>query len=74
MLNRESLDNLIHVIRIAIPNKLGKETIYLVVYFSLLVLRTYLSIHMSEITGQIVQSIVNKSYIDFLKQVYNTIT
>ena len=43
--------------------------LYIVVLSGLLVVRTYLSIWLADVNGQIVKAIVNKSLSEFLRRV-----
>lgn len=46
------------LLKIAIPSWKTKEALYIVVLSGLLVMRTYLSIWLADVNGQIVKSIV----------------
>lgn len=63
------LKKLIKLIKIAIPRLLGKEMLSLFVLSLLLVVRTYLSIYISEVNGSIVKAIVKIDFEKFVKQV-----
>lgn len=51
------------------PSYKSREAIYLVILTGLLVVRTYMSIWLADVNGQIVKAIVNKSLPEFLKKV-----
>jgi hypothetical protein len=57
------------LLRIAIPSYKSRESIYIVILTGLLVIRTYMSIWLADVNGQIVKSIVNRSLPEFLKRV-----
>ncbi len=57
------------LLKIAIPSYSSKEAAYLVVLTGLLVVRTYLSIWLADVNGQIVKAIVNRNVNDFIKRV-----
>ena len=63
------LRNLKYLISKAIPSIICKETACLAVLSVLLVIRTYLSIYLSEINGELVKSIVNRNLQGFFKSV-----
>ena len=55
--------------KIAVPSYKSREAIYIVILTGLLVIRTYMSIWLADVNGQIVKAIVNKSLPEFLKRV-----
>ncbi len=55
--------------KIAIPKLFGKETLSIVGLSALLVLRTILSIYISDVNGSIVKAIVGVNLMNFIKQV-----
>lgn len=57
------------LIKIVVPSYKCKEAQFIVVLTFLLVVRTYMSIWLADVNGQIVKSIVNRSLPDFLKKV-----
>lgn len=57
------------LLKIAIPSYKSREFIYVVVLTGLLVIRTYMSIWLADVNGQIVKAIVNRSLSEFLKRV-----
>lgn len=59
------------LLKIAIPSYNTKEAAYIVILTALLVVRTYLSIWLADVNGQIVKAIVNRSVNDFIKRVSN---
>lgn len=61
--NMTFLRNLWRIIQILIPSVLSKEVFYLVALGLVLVSRTMVSIRVSELTGKLVQAIVEKNYL-----------
>ena len=57
------------LLKIAVPSYKTKEFVYLVVLTGLLVVRTYLSIWLADVNGQVVKAIVNRNFSEFLKRV-----
>ncbi len=57
------------LVKIAIPSYKTKEALYVVVLTGLLVVRTYLSIWLADVNGQVVKSIVNRNFSEFIKRV-----
>ena len=57
------------LVKIAIPSYNTKEAVYVVVLTGLLVVRTYLSIWLADVNGQVVKSIVNRNFSEFIKRV-----
>jgi len=57
--------------KIAIPKLFGRETLSIVSLSILLVLRTVLSIYISDVNGSIVKAIVGVNLMNFMKQVLN---
>jgi len=55
--------------KIAIPKLFGRETLSVFALSCLLVLRTVLSIYISDINGSIVKAIVGVNLMNFIKQV-----
>lgn len=55
--------------KIAVPNVFGRETFSVVALSCLLVLRTVLSIYISDVNGSIVKAIVGVNLMNFIKQV-----
>ena len=47
------------LIKIAVPSYTSREALYLVVLTGLLVVRTYMSIWLADVNGQVVKAIVN---------------
>jgi ATP-binding cassette subfamily D (ALD) protein 3 len=64
----EFLKKLIKLLKIAFPKLIGRESFSLILLSSLLVLRTLLSIYISEINGSIVKAIVSKNLAKFIQQ------
>lgn len=60
---------LLKLIKIAIPKLFGRETVSLGLLSGLLVLRTVLSIYISDVNGSIVKAIVNVNFMKFIKQI-----
>lgn len=52
-----------------VPSWKTKEFLYLGVLSGLLVIRTYMSIWLSEVNGHIVKAIVDRSLSDFIKRI-----
>lgn len=57
------------LLKIAIPRVLGRESMSVVALSILLVVRSLLSIYISDVNGSIVKAIVNRSLFNFIKQV-----
>ncbi len=57
------------MIKIAVPGWNTKETFYLIVLSGLLVVRTYLSIWLADVNGQIVKAIVSMNFQMFMRRV-----
>lgn len=55
--------------KIAIPKVFGRETLSVVALSVLLVLRTVLSIYISDVNGSIVKAIVGVNLMNFIRQV-----
>ena len=68
--DKKFLKKIFKLLKIAIPNLLGRETISLAVLSSLLVFRTILSIHISDVNGSIVKSIVKIDFYDFVYRIF----
>jgi len=60
------LKKLFKLIKVAIPNYFGRESMCLIVSSALMIARTYLTIYISEINGSIVKSIVKMSFPRFM--------
>lgn len=60
------LKNLWKLIRISIPSFVSRETLCLISSYSLMVLRTVLTIYISEINGSIVKSIIKMNIQKFI--------
>lgn len=52
--------------KIAFPGAFGRETLCLISNYSLMILRTWLSIYISEINGSIVKSIIKMDFRHFI--------
>jgi len=63
------LSNLIRLAKLAFGKSTGRETLVVIFLSLLMVLRTMLSIYISEINGQIIQSIVKQRLFDFIGNV-----
>ena len=50
------------LLKIAIPSYKTKEVLYIVVLTGLLVLRTYMSIWLADVNGQVVKAIVKRDF------------
>lgn len=57
------------LIKIAVPSYKTKEALYLVVLTGLLVIRTYMSIWLADVNGQVVKAIVNRNFAEFVRRV-----
>jgi ABC transporter transmembrane region 2 len=57
------------LIKIAIPSYKTKEALYIFVLTGLLVIRTYMSIWLADVNGQVVKSIVNRNFGEFVRRV-----
>jgi hypothetical protein len=55
--------------KIAVPKLFGRETLSVLGLSCLLVLRTVLSIYISDVNGSIVKAIVGVNMMNFIKQV-----
>jgi len=62
------------LLKIAVPSWKTKEVLYLLILTGLLVVRTYLSIWLADVNGQIVKSIVSLNFQLFLKRVSTLIS
>lgn len=62
------LKKVLKLIKIAIPKLIGKETISILVLTALLVLRTYLSIWVSDLKGSWVRAIVKRDLPSFINK------
>ena len=58
------------LLKIAIPSWNTKEALYIVVLSGLLVVRTYLSIWLADVNGQIVKAIVSRDFAQFMRRVF----
>lgn len=58
------------LVKIAVPGWKTKEAFYLICLSGLLVVRTYLSIWLADVNGQIVKSIVSQDFQEFLRRVF----
>lgn len=65
----EFFHKLMKLLKIVIPKLVGRETVAILLLSALLVLRTVLSIYISDVNGSIVKAIVNKSLIKFIKEI-----
>jgi len=57
------------LLRIVVPSYKSREAIYILILTGLLVIRTYMSIWLADVNGQIVKAIVGRSLPEFLKRV-----
>lgn len=57
------------MIKIAVPSYKTKEALYLLVLTGLLVIRTYMSIWLADVNGQVVKAIVNRNFSEFVRRV-----
>ena len=63
------LHKLFKLLKISVPKLFGRETLGIALLSGLLVLRTVLSIYISDVNGSIVKAIVNRSLVKFIKQI-----
>jgi ABC-type uncharacterized transport system fused permease/ATPase subunit len=68
--DKKFLRKLIKLMKIAIPNLIGRETLSLALLSSLLVIRTVLSIQIADVNGSIVKSIVRINFSDFIYRIF----
>lgn len=61
---------LIKLIKISIPSLIGRETLVVVLLSVALILRTILSIHVSDVNGRIVKSIVRMNMNEFVYRLF----
>jgi len=52
-----------------VPSYKSREAIYIVILTGLLVVRTYMSIWLADVNGQVVKAIVNRNLPEFLRKV-----
>ena len=57
------------LVKIVLPNAVGREARYIYLLSVLLVVRTMMSIWLADVNGRVVKAIVNKSFPDFLQKV-----
>jgi ATP-binding cassette subfamily D (ALD) protein 3 len=69
LVDMDFLTKLTKLIKIAIPRLVGRESLAIILLSGLLVLRTVLSIYISDVNGSIVKAIVNRSLPHFIKQI-----
>lgn len=69
LVDMDFLTKLSKLLKVAVPRLIGRESIAIVLLSSLLVLRTVLSIYVSDVNGSIVKAIVNRSLPSFIKQI-----
>ncbi len=63
------LERIKQLIKIAVPSYKTKEALYIAVLTGLLVVRTYLSIWLADVNGQVVKAIVNRNFSEFIRKV-----
>lgn len=63
------LKDIFKIVKKAIPSFFSKETFCIILLSILLIVRTQMSIQISEISGKIVKAIVTQDYNHFIKQV-----
>ena len=66
--DRTFLRRLTHLLAIAIPSPLSRESGYLSVLALVLAIRTYLSIRITSVNGEIVKAIVQRNFVAFLSR------
>ena len=59
---------LTHLLAIAVPSPLSRESLYLAVLALVLAIRTYLSIRITTVNGEIVKAIVQRNFVAFLSR------
>jgi len=64
-------DKLKKFIAVVVPDKGGREAKYLVILGLLVILRTYMSILLSDINGKLVKSIIKQDFKKFLHKILN---
>ena len=69
LVDMDFFKKLLKLLKISIPKLFGRETLGIALLSGLLVLRTVLSIYISDVNGSIVKAIVNRSLIKFIKQI-----
>lgn len=69
LVDMDFMQKLIKLIKIAIPKLAGRESISIILLSGLLVLRTVLSIYISDVNGSIVKAIVGRNLMKFIKQI-----
>jgi len=63
------LKNLMRLLKIALRKVVGRETISLVLISVLMVVRSTLSIYISDVNGDLAKSIIRINLFDFIKNV-----
>ena len=58
------------LIRVVIPDMYCKEIKYIILLTIMLVLRTYMSIYLADVNGNIVRAIVNRNFTKFCKRLF----
>ncbi len=58
------------LVKIAIPTIKSKECLYLLLITILLVLRTYMSIWLADVNGNVVKAIIDRSLGEFIKRIF----
>jgi ATP-binding cassette subfamily D (ALD) protein 3 len=69
LVDSEFFHKLFKLLKIAIPSIYGREAISIILLSGLLVLRTVLSIYVSDVNGSIVKAIVSRNFLKFVKQI-----
>lgn len=69
LVDMDFFKKMIKLVKIAIPKAFGRETLGISLLSGLLVLRTVLSIYISDVNGSIVKAIVNRNFLKFIKQI-----
>jgi hypothetical protein len=64
------LQKLYKLLKVVVPKLAGRETLGIASLSALLVLRTVLSIYISEVNGSIVKAIVDLKPVKFIEQVF----
>ena len=69
LVDMDYIKTIFKLAKIAVPKVFGRETLGIGLLSGLLVLRTVLSIYISDVNGSIVKAIVNRNLIKFIKQI-----
>lgn len=67
--DQDFFKKLLRLLKVALRKPFGRETMSILILSCLLVLRTILTIYISDVNGSIVKAIVNVNFIQFIKQI-----